>query len=122
MGHATSLFNLLRNIGGAAGIAVTQTVLARARQEHFNILGSHVSTFGTSTQMMVEQLRSAFVARGADLATATQRAYGAVFGMVQKQAAMMAFIDGFVMLAVVFLLMLPLVFLMKKPRHHEARP
>ena len=40
--------------------------------------------------------------------------------MVQKQAAMMAFIDGFMLLAFVFLLMTPLVFLMKKPQHHEG--
>ena len=38
MGHATSLFNLLRNIGGGRGIALIQTILARDRQEHINIL------------------------------------------------------------------------------------
>ena len=39
--------------------------------------------------------------------------------MVQQQAAMLAFIDGFRLLAVVFLLMMPLVVLMKKPQHHD---
>ena len=122
MGHATSLFNLLRNIGGAAGIAMIQTVLARDRQEHVNVLGAHISAYTPSTQLMFQNLRSTFVARGADLATATDRAYAALFGMVQKQAAMLAFIDGFKFLAVVFLLLLPLVFLMRKPRHHEGPP
>jgi DHA2 family multidrug resistance protein len=118
MGHATSLFNLLRNIGGAAGIAVIQTVLARDRQEHFNVLGAHVSAYAPSTQLMFENLRSAFVARGSDLATATARANAALFGMVQKQAAMIAFIDGFKLLAVLFLALVPFAFLMKKPQHH----
>jgi MFS transporter, DHA2 family, multidrug resistance protein len=120
MGHATSLFNLLRNIGGAAGIAVIQTILARDRQEHINVLGAHVSAYAPSTRMMFESMRSAFVARGADLATATERAYAALFGAVQRQAAMMAFLDGFRLIAVVFLLLLPLVALMRKPRHHEG--
>jgi MFS transporter, DHA2 family, multidrug resistance protein len=120
MGHATSLFNLLRNIGGAAGIAVIQTVLARDRQEHFNVLGAHVNVYSPSTQLLFQNLRSAFVARGSDLATATARANAALFGMVQKQAAMIAFIDGFKFLAVVFLVLLPLVFLLKKPQHHGA--
>ena len=71
-------------------------------------------------RFMFEGMRASFIARGADAATATQRAYAALFGLVQKQAAMMAFIDGFMVLAVVFLLMTPLVFLMKKPRHHEG--
>jgi MFS transporter, DHA2 family, multidrug resistance protein len=118
MGHATSLFNLLRNIGGAAGIAVIQTVMARDRQEHFNVLGAHVNAYSPSTQLMFQNLRSGFVARGSDLVTATSRANAALSGMVQRQAAMIAFLDGFKLLAVVFLLLLPLVFLMKKPHHH----
>jgi DHA2 family multidrug resistance protein len=52
--------------------------------------------------------------------TATARANAALFGMVQKQAAMIAFIDGFKFLAVVFLVLLPLVVLMKKPQHHDG--
>jgi MFS transporter, DHA2 family, multidrug resistance protein len=120
MGPATSLFNLLRNIGGAAGIAVIQTVLARDRQEHINVIGSHVHQYGASTQLLFQNLRNTFVARGADVVTATERAYYALFGMVQKQAAMMAFIDGFTFLAVVFLALTPLIFLMRKPQHHEG--
>jgi DHA2 family multidrug resistance protein len=121
MGHATSLFNLLRNIGGAVGIAVVQTVLSRDRQEHFNVLGSHVNAYAASTQLMLQGLRSAFIARGSDPVTAASQANGALFGMVQQQAAMIAFNDGFRLLAVVFVLLLPLVFLMKKPQHHDAR-
>jgi MFS transporter, DHA2 family, multidrug resistance protein len=120
MGPATSMFNLMRNIGGAAGIAVIQTVLARDRQEHVNVLGAHVSQYTPSAQLMFQNLRAAFVARGSDLATATERAHAALFGMVQKQAAMMAFLDGFKLLGLVFLLLTPLVFLMRKPQHHEG--
>jgi MFS transporter, DHA2 family, multidrug resistance protein len=119
MGPATSLFNLLRNIGGAAGIAVVQTMLARDRQEQINILGAHVNAYTSSARMMFESLRSTFIARGSDAATATERAYAALFGMVQKQAAMISFIDGFKLLGFMFLLMLPLILLMKKPQHHE---
>ncbi len=32
MGYATSLFNLMRNIGGSVGIAMTATILQRQRQ------------------------------------------------------------------------------------------
>jgi len=120
MGSATSLFNLVRNIGGAAGIAVVQTILARGRQEHFNILGAHVNQYSATTRAMVEGMRSAFIAAGADVATATQRANAALFGSVMKQAAMISFLDSFKLLAYVFLLLMPLIFLMRKPQHHEA--
>jgi hypothetical protein len=38
-----------------------------------------------------------------------------MFGMVQRQAAMLAFVELFRVLALVFLLMIPLLLLMKKP-------
>ena len=119
MGNATSLFNLVRNIGGSVGIAVVQTILARDRQGHTNVLVAHVNPFNPAAQQMFQNLRSAFVARGADAVTAANQAYAAMWGMVQQQAAIQAFLDTFVLLAVVFLLMAPLVILLKKPQHHD---
>jgi DHA2 family multidrug resistance protein len=49
---------------------------------------------------------------------ALQRAYGALFGMVQQQAVMMSFNDVFFMLMVAFVCMFPLIFIMRKPKHH----
>jgi hypothetical protein len=40
--------------------------------------------------------------------------------MVERQASMLAFVDTFLAMAVVFLLMLPLLFIMKRPRHPRA--
>ena len=45
MGNATSIFNLMRNIGGSLGIAVATTVLSRQQQVHTNLLGSHVDPY-----------------------------------------------------------------------------
>jgi len=42
MGNATSLFNLMRNIGGSTGIALTATLLARQRQIHTNNIVTHL--------------------------------------------------------------------------------
>ncbi|RPJ74170.1 MAG: MFS transporter [Acidobacteria bacterium] len=118
MGAATSLFNLLRNIGGSVGIATVQTLLARYRQTHGNVMVGHVDAYSPAPQILFNNLRSSFMAAGADVTTATQRAYAALYGMVQQQAAMLSFIDGFKLLAVVFLLLVPFVALMRKPQHH----
>src|SRR6266853_2530095 len=45
MGNATSLFNLMRNIGGSVGIAMTGTMSERARQVGESVLGSHVTAY-----------------------------------------------------------------------------
>jgi MFS transporter, DHA2 family, multidrug resistance protein len=118
MGAATSLFNLMRNIGGSVGIATIETMLARMNQSHSNQLIQHVDPYSPVTQQMFLGLRATFMARGADAATATQRAYAALYGMVQKQAAILSFLDGFKLVALVFLVLVPFVFIMRKPAHH----
>jgi MFS transporter, DHA2 family, multidrug resistance protein len=119
MGNATSLFNLMRNIGASIGIATVTTVLARHQQVHTNVLGEHVNPYSQQAQAMFRGVRGALMARGVDAVTATQQGYAIVFGMVQQQAAIMSFNDAFWLLTVIFLLMLPLVFLMRKPKHQK---
>ena len=116
MGNATSLFNLMRNLGGSIGIAATGTMLARRSQANTAILGSHVSSYDAVARGMFERMQAAFMAAGADAVTAMQRAEAAMFGMVQRQATMVAFVSIFQLLAVVFVAMVPLVLLMKRPR------
>jgi DHA2 family multidrug resistance protein len=64
---------------------------------------------------IIQGLRSWFIFRGADAVTATHRAYDALFGLVQQQAAMLSFNQVFWMLGILFLVMMPLVFLMRRP-------
>jgi MFS transporter, DHA2 family, multidrug resistance protein len=116
MGNATSLFNLMRNIGGSVGIAITGTMLARDSRATTAILSSNVTLYDPATQRMLAQMKGAFMAAGADAVTAMQRAEAAMFGMVQRQATMVAFVSIFQLLAVVFVAMVPLVLLMKRPR------
>jgi len=116
MGNATSLFNLMRNLGGSIGIAVTGTLLARQTQVYTSVLGSNVDPYSPTTQRAFDAARAGFLAAGADAATATQRAYASLYGMVQQQAYMVSFVQLFRLLGIIFLLLLPLVLLMKRPR------
>jgi MFS transporter, DHA2 family, multidrug resistance protein len=116
MGNATSLFNLMRNLGGSIGIAVTGTLLARKSQIYTNVLGGHVDAYSLRAQQTLEGLKQSFIAAGSDPVTASQRAYAAMFGMVQRQAMMVSFVDVFRLLGTMFLLLLPLIFLMKRPK------
>ncbi len=120
MGNATSLFNLMRNQAGAIGIAFVTTMLTRRRAFHYAVLGSHVTAYGATSTMYIDGLRATFMARGADATTATQRAYAAVGGMVQKQAATLSFIDLYWLLGVFFVVMLPLLVFMRRPQHTEV--
>jgi DHA2 family multidrug resistance protein len=116
MGYATSLFNLMRNIGGSVGIAVTGTMLARRRQAFGSMLGEHVTLFDPATNEMLAQLKAAFLARTGDAVAATNQAYVVLYGMVQRQAAMVSFVMIFRLLGILFFVMVPLVLLMRKPQ------
>jgi len=120
MGNATSIFNLMRNIGASIGISMVETMQVRKAQMHINILGAHVNPANPRARQTIDGLRALFVSQGKDAATATRQAYAAVWGMVQQQAAMLSYNDAFRFLAVMFLLMLPLVFLMRKARKGKA--
>src|SRR5438876_8520917 len=50
MGNATSLFNLMRNIGGSIGIAVTGTMLARNQQAVTAVLGANVTAYDAESE------------------------------------------------------------------------
>ena len=118
MGNATSLFNLMRNIGASIGISMVATIYARAGQSNVNVLGSHINAYDPASTSMIQGMRNSMMAGGADPITATQRAFGALFGMVQREAMMLGFVRAFRLLGFMFFLMIPLVFLMKKPKHH----
>jgi len=115
MGNATSLFNLMRNIGASIGIASVTTISSRHAQGHINDLGKNVTIYNPVAQTMLAQMRAAFMARGMDAATAAKQAAAGLFGMVQQQAAMIAYTDVFRLLAVMFAVCLPLILIMKKP-------
>jgi DHA2 family multidrug resistance protein len=116
MGNATSIFNVMRNIGGSMGIATSTTILARHRQMYDNLLGGHVNPYSLASRQMQTQIRAALMARGSDLVTATRRSYAMLFAMVERQSAMLSFIDVFRLLGAIFLVIIPLVWLMKSPR------
>jgi DHA2 family multidrug resistance protein len=118
MGNATSMFNLMRNVGGSVGIASATTYLARREQFHTNVLGAHVNAYSRQTQSYLNGLQSSMMAHGSSAQTALQRAYGALWGMVQRQAAMISFVDTFRAMGIVFLLVLPLLLVMRRPKHH----
>jgi DHA2 family multidrug resistance protein len=116
MGNATSLFNLMRNIGGSIGIATTGTLLARHSQATTAMLSANVTAYDPASQTMLVQLRGAFMAAGADAVTATNRAYAALFGVVQRQATMVSFVGIFQLMGIIFIALVPLVLLMKRPK------
>jgi MFS transporter, DHA2 family, multidrug resistance protein len=113
---ASGLMNLARNIGGSVGISVVTTMLDRRTQKHLNDLASNLSAGSAALRNTLQGAARALMAHGMDAAGANQRAYALVQGTVARQATMLAYVDCFWFLGVSILLMIPVVFLIKKSK------
>ncbi|MBU6461949.1 MAG: multidrug efflux MFS transporter [Bradyrhizobium sp.] len=120
-GSASGLFNMMRNLGGAVGIAMLQTFLTKREQFHSNVLNQSVSLFEQATRTRIDQLTQYFVNHGiADRSQASHEAYVAIGHVVQKQAFILAFSDTFYLIGAALIVALMAALLLKKPGHLEA--
>jgi len=121
MGNATGIFSLLRNIGGSVGIAISATLLARYSQFYQTNLAAQVTPYSLIVQSRINQLKQAIMLRGVDPITAEKSAYAIIYGTVRKHAAMLSYNRIFFIVGIAFLVIIPLLMLLKKPERH-VRP
>lgn len=115
-GSASALFNMMRNLGGAVGIASLQTFLSKREQFHSNILTNSVSVFEEATRDRIARMTAYFMNHGVtDQALATHKAVVAIALKLRKQANIMAFSDTFFLLGVALVVALLATLLLKKP-------
>jgi len=110
MTEATSIYNLLRNLGGSVGIAVTTTMLSRRAQFHQTRLAEHLSPLDPSFQIYRDKIGAALAAKGLPAAGAD----GMLYRELIRQSTTLAFTDAFLMICLMILCVLPLVFVMQR--------
>jgi MFS transporter, DHA2 family, multidrug resistance protein len=120
--YATSMFNLMRNLGGSIGIAAGTVLISRATQSNFNRMGERVNELNPVAENLLTQIKQLMMSAGMDAVAATERAYAMVSGMVTQQAMMVAYLQTFQLFGVVFLFTLPLIFLLKRPNPTSTPP
>jgi len=118
----TGIINLARNIGASVGIATVTTLLQRRTQFHQNQLMEHVNALSQAYHNMIAGTQAKLMLAGSGLHEAASQAAGMVYGTVQRQAAMLAFIDNFHMLGIVFFMVIPILMLLKRPPKGATAP
>ncbi|KQN26477.1 disulfide bond formation protein DsbA [Sphingomonas sp. Leaf33] len=104
--EASSLMNLMRNIGASVGISVVTALLARNIQTSHADLAAHVTG---------DALNSVDLSMLQRFGIAADAALTMIDAEVNRQAAMIAYIDDFWAMAIVTALSVPLVLFLKKP-------
>jgi DHA2 family multidrug resistance protein len=122
MGNATGIFNLMRNIGGSFGIAAVTTMLARRAQFHQARLVENITPYNHGFRILSQKSIAQLMATGQTYWIAQKQTLGAAYGQLVRQAMTMAFVDCFWLMGIAILLILPVVFIMRRPpRHTESQ-
>ncbi len=101
--------NMMRQLGGSFGIAIVNTYLDHRMMVNRVDLISHITQYGTATQMRLQQLVQGFTAKGTLPGLARQQAIGALQGIVARQTMLKSFVDIFVFVTMFFVISLPLI-------------
>lgn len=117
-GSASALFNMMRNLGGAIGIAMLETVFTQREQYHSSVLAGYVSLFNDATRQRLAALTRYFLAHGiSDPGLAAHKAVVAVGLAMRRQASIMGYADTFFLLGAALVLALLATACLRKTGH-----
>jgi MFS transporter, DHA2 family, multidrug resistance protein len=112
---ASGLFNLMRNLGGAIGIAACGTILNDRTNLHFLRLAEHLNSSNTAAVQLVERVATAeTVARGGDAVHGHAAAVKLLWSLTLREAQTQTFADAFMVIALCFVVATLMVPLMRK--------
>ena len=110
MKNASGLFNLMRNLGGAIGLAVINTALNDRMDLHLARLHESVNWARQPAIETLDQLTAHFQGPDAHLMALKQ-----MMAMARQQATVMSFADVFLILTVLFVVLAALGVIMRRP-------
>jgi len=111
--NASGLYNLMRNLGGAIGLAIANTLLIRLNKEHYVVLREAVTPGSTATQALLSGLQKRF--GETSLADSELAALKQLYSLVMREAEVLTINTLFHLLALVFFLALLLIPWIRKP-------
>ncbi len=120
VGQATGLNNMVRQLGGSFGIAITNTFISQRVQVHRSEMLSHLSPYDQAVTGRLDAIQQALQSKAFSPVEAQQAALKALEGTVTVQSYHLAYMDAFKLIALLFLLCIPLLFLIRIKKGEQA--
>lgn len=111
---ASGLFNLMRNLGGAIGIAACATILNDRTNLHFLRLAEHLNIRNESMGSLLQSVSANMATLGSDMNDANGAALKQLWALTMREAHTLTFADAFLAILVCFAIATPMVLLMHK--------
>jgi DHA2 family multidrug resistance protein len=114
---------LMRNLGGSVGISVVTTLLARLTQKHLAMLNAHTVAGNSPFEGLRKGLAAVLLGQGGGgPPDAMQRAGAQIYGMAQIQARLLSYVDVTWIMVASTAILIPLPFLMRRPKRLGPAP
>ncbi|MGN6669293.1 MAG: DHA2 family efflux MFS transporter permease subunit [Trinickia sp.] len=118
---ASGLFNLMRNLGGAIGIAVSATMLNDRLNFHYLRLNEHVSAGQPQVEALLGQQTTYWTSVAGDTLNAAQATLANLHHLIYREALTLSYADAFYVLSLCFVVALVAV-MFSKPISLSAPP
>jgi DHA2 family multidrug resistance protein len=117
MAQAVGLSNMIRQLGGSVGIALINVFLVNKNAEVRGNMLSYVTDYSQQTQERMMGIKQSFLMKGYSLQEAETLANKSLEGIIFKQQALLSYVQGFYVVGISILLIIPVVLLIryKKP-------
>jgi DHA2 family multidrug resistance protein len=120
IGQGTGLNNMMRQLGGAFGIASLTTIIHIRQGVHRNNLLANINSYNNAFTLRFNSLIQNFESKGKSLSDATQMAYRAIEGDVIKQTLLLTYADAYWISGLVMLFSIPLLYLQPFKKGQKA--
>ncbi|BAV08257.1 MFS transporter, DHA2 family, multidrug resistance protein [Filimonas lacunae] len=116
-----ALNNMIRQLGGAFGIALANTYISHRYAQHRSDLVANITDGAALVTQRTTAIAQGIISKtGADINTATHTAHAMISSAVDRQAYYLSYLDTFRLIALFFIIVLPLaVFLKTKKKSAE---
>jgi DHA2 family multidrug resistance protein len=106
---ATGLYNLMRQLGGSVGIAISASLVSRFTAENRAVLAEKVSLYNPVTASRIDGVTQWLKSTGQAEFLARAKSIAQIAGEVQRQATMLAFEKIFLLFGLLFLIAIPMI-------------
>jgi len=121
IGEGAAFSGMMRQLGGAFGIALISTFVTRQTDLHRSTLITHLDVNNPEVQQRVAGMAASMRSKGFDTNVAQQKAYALLEGSVMKQATVLSYMDVFLWVGIMFLVCVPFVIMFIKTSKNTVK-
>lgn len=120
MAQAVGLANMVRQLGGAVGIALLNLYLTNLNAQIRGNMLPYINTYDTVSSDRLNMLTQNFMSSGRSMEEAQALAYRSLEGSLFKQQALVSYDQGFLMVGFAVLICIPVVLLIRHQKTQKA--